>query len=132
MTAAIVLKGDFRQTASRGLGRLAGTLLGSGLATLLAAELRPNPIITAALIVVFSWLCYTLLRVNYTLYAACITSYIVFLFAFIGLPERPVVVHRVENTALGGACAMLAYLRFYPYWRRPEDSSAATTGENAG
>ena len=53
MTVAIVSKSDFYQTASRGLGRLAGTLLGAGLATLLAAELRPEPATTAVLIVLF-------------------------------------------------------------------------------
>ena len=112
MTVAIVLRPDFQQTAARGLGRLLGTLLGAGLATLLAAELRPEPATTAALIVVFTWLCYALIRVNYTLYAACITSYVVFLFAFIGLPEREVVAHRLANTALGGACAMVSYLHY--------------------
>ncbi len=113
MTAAIVLKGDFQQTASRGLGRLAGTLLGSGVATLLAAELRPDPVATGALIVLFTWLCYTLLRVNYALYAACITSYIVFLFALIGLPEESVVMYRLANTTLGGVCALLAYTQLH-------------------
>ena len=131
MTAAIVMKSDFHQTASRGLGRLAGTLLGSGLATLLASELRPDPAVTAMLIVLFSWLCYTLLRVNYTLYAACITSYVVFLFAFIGLPGRAVVVHRVENTALGGLCALLSYLSLQIFWRRRSHVPAATTGDDA-
>lgn len=118
MTVAIVLKADFHQTAARGLGRLAGTLLGAGLATLLVSELRPTPAATAALIVVFAWLCYILLRVNYALYATCITSYIVLLFAFIGLPERPVVAHRLVCTALGGVCAMLAYISPFPGWKR--------------
>ena len=113
MTAAIVLRGDFQQTAARGLGRLAGTLLGAGLSTLLAAELRPDPATTAALIVLFVWLCYTLLRVNYTLYAAAITSYVVFLFAMLGLPERSVVTYRLACTALGGACALCSYLHLF-------------------
>ena len=85
---------------------------------MLAAELRPEPVTTAVLIVGFAWLCYALLRVNYALYAACITSYVVFLFAFIGLPERQVVTYRLASTALGGVCAMLSYLTFLPRWTR--------------
>ena len=118
MTVAIVLKADFHQTASRGLGRFAGTLLGAGLSTLLAAELRPEPVTTAVLIVGFAWMCYALLRVNYALYAACITSYVVFLFAFIGLPERQVVTYRLASTALGGLCAMLSYLTLLRHRKR--------------
>ena len=51
MTAAIVMKGTLRQTFQRGLARIIGTLAGAALATLIAATLRPDPWILAALVV---------------------------------------------------------------------------------
>ena len=109
MTVAIVLKPGFQQTFARSLARMAGTLLGAGVATLLAATLRPGPGTLAVLVVAFAWFCYALLNVNYGLYAVGITSYVVFLLAMVGLPETDVVIHRAVNTALGGALALVAY-----------------------
>jgi len=117
MTALIVLRPDFRQTLVRGVARVAGTLVGGLVATLLAAILRPGPVALACVVVVFAWLCYTLLRVNYATYAACITVYIVFLLGFAGLPEMSTVKYRALNTFLGGVVALVSYLV-----RRPSTS----------
>ena len=114
MTALLVLKPDFQQTLSRGIARVAGTLAGAAVATLLATLLRPGPVTLAALVVLFAWLCYTLVRVNYAVYAVCITSYVVFLLSFMGLPEKQLVVHRAINTFVGGLVALLAYAYFLP------------------
>src|SRR5450432_3994035 len=43
MTALLVLKPDLQQTLTRGFARIAGTLIGAAVATLIAAMLRPNP-----------------------------------------------------------------------------------------
>ncbi len=108
MTALLVLRTDFRETLTRGLARVIGTILGAGLATLLAASLRPGPLALAALIVVCAWLCYSVVTVNYGAFSICITAYIAFLLAFAGLPEGEVALHRVANTLLGGTLALLA------------------------
>ena len=114
MTALLVLKPDFQQTLSRGIARIAGTLAGVAVATLLATLLRPGPGVLAALVVFFAWLCYTLIRVNYAVYAVCITSCVVFMLSFMGLPEKQVVLHRALNTTVGGCVALLAYAYFLP------------------
>ena len=88
MTAAIVMKGTLRQTFQRGLARIVGTLAGAALATLIAASLRPDPWILAALVVIFAGSCYLLIYVNYATFAVCLTSYVVFLLALAGLPEN--------------------------------------------
>jgi hypothetical protein len=110
MTALLVLQPAFRDTVTRGLARIGGTLIGSGLATVIAAALHPGPPTLAVLIVVFAWGCYALLRVNYALFAIGVTAYVVFLLALAGLPEIAVAGHRAAATALGGAFALLAHL----------------------
>ncbi|MES1258583.1 MAG: FUSC family protein, partial [Acidobacteriota bacterium] len=68
MTALLVLKPDFHQTLARVTMRIAGTLVGAALATLIAALMRPQPVVLALLVAVFATLCYCLLHVNYAAY----------------------------------------------------------------
>jgi len=110
MTTLIVLRQRFRETLSRGLARCAGTLIGAGLATLLAASLRPGPAALTILVVVFAWLCYALLNVNYGVFAASMTSYIVFLLSFTGLPESTIATYRALNTLVGVTVALALHL----------------------
>ena len=86
---------------------MAGTIVGAGLATLLVSVLRPGPITLIILIVIFSWLCYSTVTVGYGVLSASVTAYIALLFALGGLPETDVALHRVANTCLGGALALL-------------------------
>lgn len=109
MTALLVLKPDLQQTLVRGFARIAGTLMGAALATLIAATLRPAPPVLVLLVLLAATLCYTLLNVNYAAYAVAITAYVAFLLALAGLPELMVVRARVLNTALGGLCAFLGH-----------------------
>jgi uncharacterized membrane protein YccC len=117
MTALIVLRQRFRETLSRGLARCVGTLIGAGLATLLAASLRPGPAALTILVVVFAWLSYALLNVNYGVFAASITSYIVFLLSFTGLPESTIVTYRTVNTVGGVMIAFAVHLIASRCWR---------------
>lgn len=110
MTTLLVVRQDFHQTITRGAMRVAGTLLGAGMAGLIAAHLHPTPVVLAALIVFFAWWAFALLNVNYALFTTCLTAYIVFLLALSGLPPATVVHRRAAYTLLGGALALLAYL----------------------
>lgn len=114
MTVLIVLKGDLYETVTRGLGRIAGTLVGAGLATLLAATLRPGASLLAVMVVLFSGLCFTLLRVNYAVFTLFITAYVAFQLALVGLPEWAVVSARILCTLLGGVVALIAHLVWHP------------------
>jgi hypothetical protein len=109
MTALLVLRTDFQQTFHRGVARVVGTLAGAVLANALVVELRPGLVTVAALVALFAWLGYSLINVNYGVFAICLTSYIVFLLAVAGLPPHEVIAHRSLNTALGGALALLSY-----------------------
>ncbi len=110
MTTLLVVRADLYQTLTRGVMRVAGTILGAGLAGLIAAHLHPSPAILAALVVFFAWWAYALLNVNYAPYSLNLTAYIVFLLSLSGLPPATVVHRRAAYTLLGGAFALLAYL----------------------
>ncbi|HEV7401861.1 MAG TPA: FUSC family protein [Chthoniobacteraceae bacterium] len=109
MTALLVLKPDPHHTLGRGLARIAGTLVGAGVATLLAVWLHPNPVALAGFVALFGWLCFSLVNVNYGLFSACITAYIAFLLAFTGQPTKNIAIHRIANTLMGGCIALVAY-----------------------
>jgi len=106
MTALLVLRPTLRETLSRGLARGVGTLVGAGVATLVAAWLRPGEYLTAALVVLFAWGAYAARRVHYAALTTSVTACIVFLLALFGLPELPNAVHRIFATLVGGAIAL--------------------------
>ncbi len=120
MTALLVLRPAFQPTFQRGVLRVAGTIVGAALATLLVRTLHLNEVTTAMLIALFAWLAYALLNVNYGLFAIFLTAYIVFLLDFAGLSTRVIVAHRTINTALGGGLALLSYVTvFVGRWWHP-------------
>lgn len=106
MTAVLVLKPQWSNTLSRGIARLSGTLVGAGVALMLALWLPLPPWETFALAVVAAWGCYATQAVNYALFSFCITLYIVYLFRFGGFSERSAAHLRLMNTAIGGAIAL--------------------------
>lgn len=112
MTAAIVTRPELQNTLQRGLARIGGTLAGAGLATLLAFALRPLPAVLSVLVLLFAGACYQLVYVNYAAFAACLTSYVVFLLAMVGAPAAPTIAHRTLNTLIGGALAGLGHAVF--------------------
>ena len=125
MTALLVLRPAFQPTLQRGVLRVAGTVAGAALATLLVRELRLDEGTVALLIVLFAWLSYALVNVNYGLFAIFLTAYIVFLLDFAGLSTQVVVAHRTLNTALGGGLALLSYSTvFLRRWWHPDAKPA--------
>jgi uncharacterized membrane protein YccC len=115
MTTLLVVRPDLHQTLTRGAMRVAGTILGAGLAGLIAEHLHPSPWILAALVVFFAWWAYSVLNVNYALFTLNMTAYIVFLLAMAGQPAAEVVRHRALYTLLGGTLALVAYVDVF--WR---------------
>lgn len=112
MTILITLRSELRDTVRFTLTRIVGTIAGAGFATLIVALLRPSQTVLVALIAVMAWGCYALFRVNYALFSLLITGYVALLFAFGGLPESVVVLHRVIATAIGGSVALAAHFLY--------------------
>ncbi len=118
VTAVIILQPQFRQTLTRAVSRTIGTVLGAVVSTLIAAHLRPSQPELVCLVVLFAWGSYSFLRVNYLIFAACLTSYLVFLIAMVGLPEQAAAATRAIYTALGACVALAAYATYLIHRRR--------------
>jgi hypothetical protein len=108
MTVLLVLRRGVRETLTRGMLRMIGTLAGGGLATLAMIWLKPSPEILVVLAAIVAWGAYSVQWVNYGAFSTCVTAYVVFLFAFEGLPEAVVIRHRIIATLTGGAIALVA------------------------
>jgi hypothetical protein len=117
MTAMLVLRRGAQETIFRGVLRIAGTLVGAGVATTIVAVLRPDPLGLAPLIALAAWAAYTTQWVNYGTFSVCVTSYIAFLLSLEGLPEAAVAGHRIVATLIGGAIGMAAFFMARA-WRR--------------
>ena len=112
MTAVLIPKPEFTQTAARGLLRASGTLLGAALCTLIVVWLRPGGQWLAALTMLFLFAAYLLNTVNYGAFAIALTGYICFLLAIAHQPPSEVLLHRVIATVAGGALAIGIHLMF--------------------
>ena len=129
MTALLVLKPGIADTASRAIARTLGTVAGAWLVTVLVAHFTPTPIWLAVFTVIFAWLSYATLNVNYALFAVCVTGYIVFLLALATIPEGEIALRRAVSTIIGGALALT--VRLVVIWRRKKASEEAVSAAPA-
>jgi uncharacterized membrane protein YccC len=110
MTALLVLKPGLADTASRAIARTLGTIAGAWVFSIVIAHSAPSPAALAALTVLFAWLAYATLNVNYAMFAVFITGYIVFLLSLTQMPGAEIAHRRALCTALGGAIALTVRL----------------------
>ena len=123
MTAVLVLRPEFTDTFARALARIAGTILGAGAATLIVTLIEPGPAALTGLVLVFVWGCYAFSRMNYVLFATCLTGYVVFILMVSGVAEMTAATARALYTVAGGLFAVVAYA-VWPTW-------AASTARSA-
>jgi hypothetical protein len=127
MTAILVVKPEFYLTTERTILRLLGTYLGAGVATVVATLLRPNLWVLVVLVLVYLWVSYVFMNVNYGVFSVAITGYIAFLLAFNHLPEEYVLHNRILATTIGGLLALAIHAIFHLFrraWPAPEDEPA--------
>ena len=115
LTALIVLRPEFQETIALGIGRIAGTLAGAAIATAIVWMLEPGPAAQMMLLLAFVYACYALFRVNYAVFAAALTGYVIFLMMLSGVAELTAATTRAAFTIAGGALALLAYI-VWPTW----------------
>jgi uncharacterized membrane protein YccC len=89
--------------------------VGAGLVTVALAELRPDRIELAVLVLVWCVGANLLLFANYAIYSVCIASLVVTLLAFVGEPELSIAAARSIYTVVGAALALVAYA-VWPTW----------------
>ncbi|MET8630148.1 FUSC family protein [Kitasatospora sp. NPDC004669] len=115
LTAAMVIRPDFAQTFSRGVARLAGTVVGVALTTVTVQVLNPGAWLSAALAVLCICGAYLTNRTGYALMTACVSGYVVFLLGLQPGNSFATAVERVGLTLIGGVVALLTYALF-PSW----------------
>jgi uncharacterized membrane protein YccC len=115
MTALLVLRPEFHDTFARGIARIAGTVAGAAVATLIVDVFRPGPAALVVLVLAFVWGCYALFRMNYAVFTVCLTGYIVFILMLSGVAEMTAATTRAAYTVEGGAFALVVY-GLWPTW----------------
>ncbi len=123
MTALLVMRPGIADTASRAIARTVGTLAGAVLSSVLLAYVHPHQLVLALLVVLFTWLSYSLLNVNYALFSVCLTSYIVFLLSLNNIPGPEIAHRRFVCTTIGGILALSVRL-FVIRLREREDRAS--------
>jgi uncharacterized membrane protein YccC len=117
MTIVLVLKPEFTATFTRGVLRIAGTVIGLLLATALFHVIHPIVALQVALIFLFVFFLRWLGPANYGIFAIVVSGLIVLLLAIAGVPPKDVIFARGINTVVGGTLAIIAY-RLWPTWER--------------
>jgi hypothetical protein len=115
MTALLVLKPEFHDTFARGAARIAGTIAGAAVATLIVHLLVPGAGGLTLLVLACVWACYAVFRMNYALFTVCLTGYIVFILMLGGVAEMAAVTTRGLYTIEGGVLALALYA-IWPTW----------------
>ena len=118
MTALLVLKPALTDTISRTIARVLGTMCGAVAISFTLAHVHPTTIGLAAFTVLFAWLAYGIINVNYALFSMAITGYIVFLLSLNEIPGHTLAVRRTFCTAVGGAIALCVRAVVISYRRR--------------
>jgi hypothetical protein len=130
MTALLVLKPGVTDTVNRAVARVLGTLAGAILVSFCVAHLHPSLLVLAAFTLLFAWLSYGTLNVNYALFSVFITGYIVFLLSLANVPGPVIAQRRALCTALGGAIALMVRLIAISRWRNQWKRAAATAHQS--
>ncbi len=126
MTALLVQKPAFYETATRSLARVAGTIAGASLTTLLISHVPAGHWIQgnwplAALATFFAYWAFATISVNYALYSFFLTSYLVFLLSLNVIPGPEIAHRRAFCTTAGAAIALLLHVD--QLWRRMRDKT---------
>jgi uncharacterized membrane protein YccC len=117
MTVAIVLKPDFAGTLRVGVLRVAGTLVGLVLATVLVHYAFGGVWERLALLALLCVAFRLLVAVHYGLAVTMLTALVVILLTFEGIAPADTMLARGVATVIGSAFALVAY-RLWPTWER--------------
>jgi uncharacterized membrane protein YccC len=119
MTTVLVLKPEFTVTFTRGLLRIAGTIVGLLLATALFHFLPQGIGLEVALIAGFVFLLRWAGPANYGIFGVAVSALVVLLVAITGVSPKTVILARGLNTIMGGTLALLVYAA-WPTWERTQ------------
>lgn len=115
MTAAVVMRPDFGGTLRFGVLRVAGTLAGLLLTTLLVHYAMQDVGLVLLLMLVLCVAFRLLAQVNYAIGVAMLTGMLVLMLSFRGMAPAEAIEARLVATLLGSALALIAYA-LWPTW----------------
>jgi uncharacterized membrane protein YccC len=130
LTTSLILRPDFTTTLSRGVARIAGTIVGVVAATAIVLAVPHTPHVTLALAILFAASSYAAFQLNYALFSLTVTAYVVFLLALLGTPETTAVQNRLVATIIGGLLAMASYV-IWPTWESARTRTSLSALVNA-
>jgi uncharacterized membrane protein YccC len=119
MTTVLVLKPEFTVTFTRGLLRIAGTIAGLLLATVMFHFLPPGIGLEVLLIGAFVFLLRWVGPANYGIFGVAVSALVVLMISFTGAAPKDLILARGINTVAGGALALAAYA-VWPTWERTQ------------
>src|ERR1700724_3990833 len=105
MTTVLGLKPEFTVTFTRGLLRIAGTIVGLMLATAMFHFLPTGIGFDVVLIGAFVFLLRWVGPANYGIFAVAVSALVVLLFSITGVLPKTVILARGLNTLIGGTLA---------------------------
>jgi len=109
LTILFVMRPEIDETHKRLILRALGTVLGLILATAAAEAFRGDDLVTGAILTASAGFAFGLLTVQYALFTAAITVYVVLLSDTLGEPALQAADERATGTALGILIAFLAF-----------------------
>jgi uncharacterized membrane protein YccC len=115
LTALLVLRPDFHTTFSRGVARVAGTIGGVLIASLVAFFVPSGTWADLAVAIAFAGLGFVVFPINWALYTVTVTVFVVFMLSLAGLAEPTAAAERIVATLIGGAMGLTAYA-IWPTW----------------
>lgn len=124
LTILFVMRPGRDETFRRLVLRAVGTALGLIVATAFAETIGDEDLAVAIVLTISAALCFGLLTVQYALFTAAITTYVVLLADTLGEPALLAVWQRAVGTAIGIAIAFAAFV----VWPSPGEGTGARGG----
>jgi uncharacterized membrane protein YccC len=110
LTILFVMRPEREETYHRLVLRALGTALGLVVATAIAEAFPGNDLVVGVVLTISAALTFGLLTVQYALFTAAITTYVVLLTDTLGEPAFHAAGQRASGTALGILIAVLAFV----------------------
>jgi uncharacterized membrane protein YccC len=110
LTVLMVLRPETAHTYTRCAGRLAGNVVGIGVASVFTAMWHPTGLVAAGFAALFLAMAYVVSGIGYLALSAALAATIVFLIDISGSSDAATMGDRLVATLIGGALAVLAHV----------------------
>jgi uncharacterized membrane protein YccC len=118
-------------TAYKGVQRVGGTVIGLVGGVIFATLLKGDPVAENGVLLGAVFGMYYLYQISYTLGIFCVTVMLGLLYSLLGAAMEPLLVLRLEETAIGAAAAILVAVTVLPVRTREQVSQSGTAALRA-